>query len=81
MISPDFARACCLLLAAWLLLAACCLLAKPVRSTLDTKEGYKTKTGSTSSVTLIKTEYWTELVGEGTLDMNGEGHRVTLEGS
>ena len=45
-----------------LLLAAClCLLAaKPGRSTLDTKEGYKTKTGSTSSVTLalIKTEYW-----------------------
>ena len=46
--------------------AACCLLllaaaaAKPGRSTLDTKKGYKTKTGSTSSVTLtlIKTEYW-----------------------
>ena len=37
-----------------LLLAACCyclLLAKPGMSTLDTKEGYKTKTGSTSSVT------------------------------
>ena len=34
------------------LFAACCLLAKPVRSTLDTKEGYETKTGSTSSVTL-----------------------------
>ena len=38
--------------------AACCLLllaaaaAKPGRSTLDTKKGYKTKTGSTSSVTL-----------------------------
>ena len=35
-----------------LLLAACCLLAKPDRSTLDPKdpkEGYKTKTGSTSS--------------------------------
>ena len=32
------------------LLAACCLLAKPGRSILDTKEGYKTKTGSTSSV-------------------------------
>ena len=43
-IFPHFARACCLL--------AACLLAKPVRSTLDTKEGYKTKTGSTSSVTL-----------------------------
>ena len=39
--------------------AACCLLAaKPSRSTLDPKKGYKTKTGSTSSVTLIKTEYW-----------------------
>ena len=33
------------------LLLACLLLAKPVRSTLDTKEGYKTKAGSTSSVT------------------------------
>ena len=36
--------------------ACCCLLlaaaAKPGRSTLDTKKGYKTKTGSTSSVTL-----------------------------
>ena len=33
--------------------AACCLLAaaKPSRSTLDPKKGYKTKTGSTSSVT------------------------------
>ena len=39
--------ACCLL--------ACCLLAKPVRSTLDTKEGYKTKTGSTSPVSLTLT--------------------------
>ena len=38
---------------------ACCLLlllaAKPGRSTLDTKKGYKTKTGSTSSVTLALT--------------------------
>ena len=54
-------RACCLLAACCLLLA-CCLLAKPGRSTLDTKKGYKTKTGSTSSVTLaltrIKTEHW-----------------------
>ena len=46
-----------------LLLAACCCLlllaaaaaAKPGRSTLDTKKGYKTKTGSTSSVTLTLT--------------------------
>ena len=34
MLFPHFLRAC--------LLAACCLLAKPVGSTLDTKEGYKT---------------------------------------
>ena len=56
LIFPHFAR------------AACCLLAhaKLGRSTLDTKKGYKTKTGSTSSVTLgltltlglIKAEYW-----------------------
>ena len=76
MIFSCFARA-----AACLLLAACCLLAaaaaKPGRSTLDTKKGYKTKTGSTSSVTLtlIKTEYWEELVGEGTSAMTGEGHQ------
>ena len=51
LIFTHFARA-----AACLLLAACCWLAaaaaKPGRSTLDTKKGYKTKTGSTSSVTL-----------------------------
>ena len=45
-------RACLLL--ARLLLATCllaaCLLAKPVTSTLDTKEGYKNKTVSTSLV-------------------------------
>ena len=44
------------------LLAACllrgCLGAKPVRSTLDTKAGYKTKNGSPCSVTLTRTEYW-----------------------
>ena len=45
LIFTHFARAAC-----------CCLLllapaAKPGRSTLDTKKGYKTKTGSTSSVT------------------------------
>ena len=60
MIFAHFACAC--------LLATCLLLAKPVRSTLDTTEGYKTKTGSTSSVTraitlilapaLIRIEYW-----------------------
>ena len=39
------------------LLAACCLLLllSAGRSTLDTKKGYKTKTGSTSSVTLALT--------------------------
>ena len=80
LIFPHFARAaCCLML-------ACCLLAaKPGRSTLDTKKGYKTKTGSTSSVTLTlaltlgltltRLNIGTELVGEGTLDMNGEGHQ------
>ena len=39
------------------LLLACCFLAKPVRSTLDTREGYNTKTGSTSLVTLTRIEY------------------------
>ena len=39
-------RACCLLLA-----AAAAAAAKPGRSTLDPKKGYKVKTGSTSSVT------------------------------
>ena len=55
LIFPHFARAACLLLACLLAAAA-----KPGRSTLDTKKGYKTKTGSISSVTLtlIKTEYW-----------------------
>ena len=61
LIFPHFARAAaCCLLACWL---ACLLAAaKPGRSTLDTEKGYKTKTSSTSSVTLtltlIKTEYW-----------------------
>ena len=40
------------------LLLACCFLAKPVRSTLDTREGYNTKTGSTSLVTLTRIEFW-----------------------
>ena len=49
LIFPHFARAaaCCLLLAA---AAAAAAAAKPGRSTLDTKKGYKTKTGFTSSV-------------------------------
>ena len=44
---------CCLLLVGLL------LLAQPGRSTLDTKEGHKTKTHFTSSMTLIliKTNY------------------------
>ena len=48
LIFPHFARAACCLI-------ACLLAAKPGRSTLDTKKGYKTKTGSTSSVTLALT--------------------------
>ena len=62
-IFAHFARAACCLLAC--LLAA----AKPGRSTLDTKKGYKTKTGSTSSVTLtlIKTEYWDRAGGGGNI--------------
>ena len=63
-------RACCCLLA-----TCCCLLAaaaKPSRSTLDTKKGYKTKTGSTSSVTLtlIKTEYWDRAGGGGNISLD-----------
>ena len=58
-----------------MLLAACLLLllaAKPGRSTLDTKKGYKTKTGSTSSVTrtLTSIEYW---------DRAGGGRNIVLE--
>ena len=58
LIFPHFARA-----------APCCLLAaaKPGRSTLDTKKGYNTKTGSTSSVTLIKIEYWDRAGGGGNI--------------
>ena len=62
LIFTHFARAAACLLA--------CLLAagaKPGRSTLDTKKGYKTKTGSTSSVTLIKTEYWDRAGGGGNI--------------
>ena len=54
---PPF-RAC-------LVLATCLLLAKPVRSTVDTTEGHKTKTSSTTSGTLIKTEYWDRAGGGG----------------
>ena len=55
----HFARAACYLL----------LAAKSGRSTLDTKKGYKTKTGSTCSVTLalIKTEYWDRAGGGGNI--------------
>ena len=62
LIFTHFARAACLLLAC---LLACLLAAKPSRSTLYTKKGYKTKTGSTSSVTPIKTEYWDRAGGGG----------------
>ena len=56
--------------------AACCLVllaaaaaAKPGRSTLDHKKGYKTKTGSTSLVTLtlIKAEYLDRAGGGGNI--------------
>ena len=75
-IFPHFARAACYLLLLLLLNTAA---AKPGRSTLDTKKGYKTKTGSTSSVTLIlaltltlgltliKTEYWDGAGGGGNI--------------
>ena len=52
LIFTHFARAVACLLAA---AAAAAAAAKPGRSTLDTKKGYKTKTGSTSSVTLTLT--------------------------
>ena len=67
LIFPRFTRAACLL--ACCLLLACLLAAKPGRSTLDTKKGYKTKIGSTSSVTLtlIKTEYWDRAGGRGNI--------------
>ena len=78
MIFAHFAHT-CLLLAACLLLAvatACCLLAEPSRSTLDTEEGYKAKTGSASSVTLTLTltriEYW---------DRGGGGRNIIGESS
>ena len=73
LIFTHFARAACLL-AACLLSAA----AKPSRSTLDTKKGYKTKTSSTSSVTLSRLNIGTELVGEGTSAMTGEGHQESF---
>ena len=54
LICTHFARAAACLLGCCLLLAAS-VAAKPGRSTLDTKKGYKTKTGSTSSVILTLT--------------------------
>ena len=63
--------------------AAAAAAAKPGRSILDAKKGYKAKTGSTSSVTLaltltltltlgltatlIKTEYWDRAGGAGNI--------------
>ena len=69
LIFSRFARAACLLA------AAAAAAVKPGTSTLDTKKGYKTKTGSTSSVTLtlgptlplIKTEYWDRAGGGGNI--------------
>ena len=69
LVFPHFARAAACLLLACCLLAACCLLlacllaAKPGRSTLDTKKGYKAKTGSTCSVTLTLTPPPSALAG------------------
>ena len=62
LIFSHFARAAACLFARLLLAAA-----KRGRSTLDTKKGYKTKTGSTSSVTLIKTKYWDRDGGGGNI--------------
>ena len=79
LIFSHFARvaACCLLLAC-LLACCCCLLAaaaasRPGRSTLDIKKGYKIKTVSTSSVTLIKTEYWDRAGGGGNISYDRWG--------
>ena len=52
LIFSHFARAACLLAA-----AAAAAVAKRGGSTLDTKKGYKTKTGSTSSVTLTLSDH------------------------
>ena len=69
LIFTHLARAACLL--AVCLLACLLAAANRGRSTLDTKKGYKTKTGSTSSVTLgltlIKTEYWDRAGGGGNI--------------
>ena len=67
LIFTHFARAAACLLLPCCLLAACCQTWYSGRSTLDTKKGYKTKTGSTSSVTLIKTEYWDRAGGGGNI--------------
>ena len=73
-ILAHFARAACLLLAC--LLLACLLAAKPGRSTLDTKKGYKTKTGSTSSVTLTLTCWYTGRKRRSTVCYPGMGDRI-----
>ena len=77
LIFTHFARAAACLVVACLLLVACLLAAaaKPSRSTLDTKKGYKTKTGCTTLVTLIKTEYWDRAGGWGNISFDGEGHQ------
>ena len=62
MIFLHFTRACCLLLLGCLLVVDL-LFAKLVGCTLDTKEGYKTKTGFTSSVTSTAIEYWDQAGG------------------
>ena len=55
--------------------------AKPVRSTLDPKEGYKTKTGSTSSVTLTLTlivTLWVDFVASFHLGLGYVGSALSF---
>ena len=87
--SSDFYpyRACCCLLACCLL-AACLLLAaaKPSRSTLDAKKGYKTKTGSTSSVSqniqaMVTTAHATDAqICVSTSLQDQTSHKIQLDG-
>ena len=83
LIFAHFACAACLLLAC-LLLACLLLAAKPVRSTLDTKKGYKTKIGSTSSVTQTlrlnaRTLERTRRPIHCTIPVTCDGHACTLD--
>ena len=70
LILAHFPRAACLLLAA--------ATAKRGRSTLDTKKGYKTKTGSTSSVTLALTRALALTLGWGQSECWGPKWRAMM---